>query len=205
MTISRRNLLTLGAAAAVVGSTGCIGSFGAFNTLLSWNQGLSNKWVNWLVFLVLMIIPVYGLFFLGDLLIFNTIEFFTGSNPLGSATRDLGNGHTVAYERDKSDPNLVRVEHRHDGKVAGVFFIKKSDNDFLLYDQDRKLLTHAMEHNGGVKLLDGRGKVIVELSAAELQAMTKRVEKTGAVVASVEETLGHERVLVASGRGSVRM
>ena len=61
----------------------CLGSFSAFNNLKDWNQGVSDsKFVNNLVFWGLNIIPVYGLFFLGDAIIFNVIEFWSGSNPI---------------------------------------------------------------------------------------------------------------------------
>ncbi len=63
--------------------TGCFGSFKAFNNLRNWNSNVTdNKWANELIFLVLWIVPVYGLFVLGDLLIFNTVEFWSGDNPL---------------------------------------------------------------------------------------------------------------------------
>src|SRR5512138_595050 len=64
-------------------ASGCIGSFGAFNKLLSWNKSVTpNKWGNELIFLALNIIPVYGLAMLGDMLIFNAIEFWGGDNPM---------------------------------------------------------------------------------------------------------------------------
>lgn len=61
----------------------CIGSFSAFNNLKDWNQEVTdNKFVNELVFLALNIIPVYGLFLVGDMIVFNLIEFWTGDNPI---------------------------------------------------------------------------------------------------------------------------
>lgn len=60
----------------------CIGSFALFNRLLDWNKGLSNKAVNEVVFLAFNIIPVYGVAMLADYLVINSIEFWSGSNPL---------------------------------------------------------------------------------------------------------------------------
>lgn len=63
--------------------TSCLGSFHAVTGLKNWNDGVSNnKFVNNLVFWGLNIIPVYGLFAFGDVVIFNLIEFWSGSNPL---------------------------------------------------------------------------------------------------------------------------
>jgi len=60
----------------------CIGSFGLFHKVLSWNQSLGDKFVNELVFLACNIIPVYPIAFFIDGIVLNTIEFWTGSNPM---------------------------------------------------------------------------------------------------------------------------
>ena len=62
----------------------CIGTNAAFNGIHGWNEDLSeNKWANAGVHLAFVIIPVYGLALLGDYVIFNTIEFWGGNNPIG--------------------------------------------------------------------------------------------------------------------------
>ena len=64
-------------------ATSCLGPNNAFNNLNHWNQHVTeNKWGNEGIFLVLNIIPVYGLFYYGDILIFNSIEFWGGKNPI---------------------------------------------------------------------------------------------------------------------------
>ncbi len=68
--------LTLGA----VTMTSCVGSFGLFNKLLAWNKNLSNKFVNELVFIVIS--PAYGICSLADLVVLNSVEFWTGKNPI---------------------------------------------------------------------------------------------------------------------------
>jgi hypothetical protein len=62
----------------------CYGSYGAFHKVHKWNDGVSdNKWAKSGVHLALWIIPVYPIVVLGDFLIFNTVEHFTGENPFG--------------------------------------------------------------------------------------------------------------------------
>lgn len=58
----------------------CIGSFGLFNKLLSWNKGISNKFVNEVVFFILT--PVYGITYFIDAVVLNSVEFWTGENPI---------------------------------------------------------------------------------------------------------------------------
>lgn len=88
----------------------CLGSFQAFNNLKEWNQGVSNsKWVNNLIFWGLNIIPVYGLFLVGDTLIFNVIEFWSGSNPI---SMEEGEREVQMVERDGNTLEMVATKNR---------------------------------------------------------------------------------------------
>ena len=84
--------LVLSALAAVALLSGCYGPFNATRSLHKWNGEISeSKWAVEGVFLAASIIPVYGLFVIGDALIFNSIEFWGGKNPIdppGSAQLD---------------------------------------------------------------------------------------------------------------------
>ena len=61
-------------------ATSCIGSFGLWNKLLSWNKNLSNKFVNELVFIVIS--PAYAVCGIADIFVLNTVEFWSGTNPI---------------------------------------------------------------------------------------------------------------------------
>lgn len=88
----------------------CLGSFQAFNNLKEWNQGVSDsKWVNNLIFWGLNIIPVYGLFLIGDALIFNVIEFWSGSNPI---SMEEGEREVQMVERDGNTFEMVATKNR---------------------------------------------------------------------------------------------
>jgi hypothetical protein len=93
-------LLALSAA----GTTGCFGKFSLTRKLYTWNAGVGgNKWVSNLVFWGLCIIPVYQLAGLGDAVVLNAVEFWTGSNPVADArdvqTRELPGGAVeIAYQ-----------------------------------------------------------------------------------------------------------
>jgi hypothetical protein len=69
-------------AATLAAAPACYGSYGAFHKVHKWNgTATTNKWSNSAIHLGLWIIPVYELVILGDFLIFNTVEHFTGKNP----------------------------------------------------------------------------------------------------------------------------
>lgn len=62
-------------------ATSCIGPNNAYEQVHTWNSKLSDsKFLNELAFLGLHIVPVYPLCMFGDYLIFNSVEFWTGSN-----------------------------------------------------------------------------------------------------------------------------
>lgn len=112
----------------------CLGSFSAFNNLKDWNMQVSDsKFVNNLVFWGLNIIPVYGLFFLGDTLIFNVIEFWSGSNPI--AMRD-GESEVQMVEYQGNTYQLKATKNRMAVKV--VDGPRKGGKIELFYKPDEK-------------------------------------------------------------------
>lgn len=112
----------------------CLGSFQAFNNLKDWNQEITdNKFVNNLVFWGLNIIPVYGLFFIGDTLIFNVIEFWSGSNPISLKP---GETETQLVEREGNTYKMVASTNRI--RVQVTEGPKKGKKLELFYKPDEK-------------------------------------------------------------------
>lgn len=72
---------------AMTGSlAGCFGSFRATKNVYNFNRTVHpNPWVREGMFLGMVIIPVYPLATLFDALILNSLEFWTGRNPLARA------------------------------------------------------------------------------------------------------------------------
>ena len=56
-----------------------------------WNGTVDGEWGNEGIFLLCAIIPVYGVCMLGDALIFNSIQFWGGENPISPPMADAGN------------------------------------------------------------------------------------------------------------------
>ena len=94
----------------------CIGSFGLWSNLKDWNQGLGNKFVNEIVFLAFHVVPVYEVAYLADVLVLNSIEFWSGSNPVA----EVGSIKTVIGENGEY---LVRTN------ADGYTITKKGEED----------------------------------------------------------------------------
>lgn len=69
--------------------TSCIGSFKLTNKVLAWNHQIGNKFVNELVFVGLWILPVYEISAMADALVINSIEFWSGTNPIEAGTKTV--------------------------------------------------------------------------------------------------------------------
>ncbi len=123
----------------------CLGSFSAFNNLKDWNQEVSDsRFVNNLVFWGLNIIPVYGLFFLGDTIIFNVIEFWSGSNPIAM---EEGDEELQMVERDGNTFEMIATKNRI--QVTVVEGPKKGKKVDLVYKPHEKSW-NAVRPNGEV-------------------------------------------------------
>jgi hypothetical protein len=76
----------IAAAALTLGATGCLGPNNAFNSINNWNAEVSDSdVVNEALFIGMNIIPVYAFAYMGDVLIFNTVEYWSGGNPIDAA------------------------------------------------------------------------------------------------------------------------
>ena len=62
--------------------SGCYGQFALVDTLYKANGNVENKWARSGLTALLVILPVYEFAGLGDVIIFNPIEFWTHVNPI---------------------------------------------------------------------------------------------------------------------------
>ena len=116
--------LKMAATVMICGSflfSSCIGSFGLHSKLVNWNQSIGTKFVNELVYLACNIIPVYPVCYLADALVINSIEFWSGSNPMANVgdvkkvkgengnymVKTLENGYSITKEGETASMDLI--------------------------------------------------------------------------------------------------
>jgi hypothetical protein len=181
--VSRRLFL---AAAGTLASSGCFGSFGATRSLWEWNNELGNKWVKWLVFLGLSIIPVYGLFVLADSLVLNSVEFWTGVNPV----RNASDGRTLTRVAT-ADPDLLRIEVRRDEQLERVFYFRRNAHGVFVFDHAGRMASSVMERSdGSVELHAADGQLLAQLDRGALERSVAQVAGGRSVPAVLEHELG---------------
>lgn len=100
----------------------CIGSFALSNKVLSWNKQVGTKFINEVVFFAFWILPVYEVTLVADVLVINSIEFWSGTNPMTASTKAIdtdhgrylidcdGKGYTITYAQTGEKTRLEFIE-----------------------------------------------------------------------------------------------
>jgi hypothetical protein len=135
-------LLTVTAAAPL---NACYGKFSLTNKIYDWNGTIGNEFVRSGVMLALVIIPVYELSLLGDAVIFNLIEFWTGSNPIAATEVESNGVRVVTIARGDSVYELrwigpQSVELSIDGQSVGQA-TSNAMGDLVVTDADGRATT----------------------------------------------------------------
>ena len=161
----KKKFLVLATVAVLCSSmmfTSCIGSFGAFHKVLKWNKGSSSKFVNELVFFAFWIIPVYEITCLADILVINSIEFWSGSNPVSASTKVI-DGKDAKY-LVKCDSKGYTITNLTDNSVV-TFAFDGTDNSWSLINGDESYKLMTFVDDSHVKMIaPNGGDKIVELS-----------------------------------------
>ncbi|MCC8153894.1 MAG: DUF3332 domain-containing protein [Tannerellaceae bacterium] len=159
--------------------TSCIGSFGLTNKLLKWNKEIDSKFVNELVFVAFHIIPVYPVSFIADLLVINSIEFWSGENPVSD---------TVSVNKIETENGVYLVETTSTGytitkegeELSLYLLFEQNENRWdMEYDGVRqKLFKHIPEDRVVMFLPDG-SETIVSLDNTGLIAFRQQTNLAG--------------------------
>lgn len=144
-------------------SIGCYGSFNLTKKVYNWNGTMEGKWVKELVFLVLNIVPVYGVAGFIDVLVLNSIEFWTGNNPMTSTIKSE-DGTTVAFNAENKTMTICYGDKS--------FTVVNNDGRATVKDAEGNILAiMESDANGGMVMKDSSGKVLATYSQSEVSAM----------------------------------
>jgi len=88
--------------------TGCYGKFALTRKVYQINGQVSDKYLRSAVTWAFIIVPVYGVASFLDFVLFNTIEFWSGKNPVAQGEKDF---HYAEGDR-RFDIHAVKEENR---------------------------------------------------------------------------------------------
>jgi hypothetical protein len=171
-----------------MGISGCYGPFYLVRKVHKFNGEVSdNKWIVEVVYLLTAhLIPVYGIAGLADAIIFNSIEFWTGENPLAETASEGApasrrivrgdseyrltlagqNGEELVIEQFvKGEPGpTLRLQRRGDGVVA-------------LDGEGATLFSSRTEADGRVVVSDAAGKQVASYSGEDAEKFLRAVRR----------------------------
>jgi hypothetical protein len=183
-------------------ATGCFGQFKLTQKIWQFNKGVSGeKFVQWLVFLVFVIVPVYELGALIDALILNSLEFWTGNNPVSgivghhedSRIVRLSPTDTLRLSRD-ADSGVMRLELERGGQAPVVRYFEPLENGMAVRDDAGALLLQARETlDGAVALTDASGATLT-VHASEAVEAARRVYLEGGTEALARHAVAQASV-----------
>ncbi len=155
--------------AASLGLSSCIGSFALTNRLMSWNKTISNKFVNELVFVAFWILPVYEVSTIADILVLNSIEFWSGSNPMACSTQHIkgADGRNYLVKCDGKGYDIIAEDDQTSIRLD--FDVEAQRWDVTAGGQTYELLTFVDPDHVSLPAADGTRQT-VSLDAAGLMA-----------------------------------
>jgi len=161
---ARRSLALLILAAFLPAGVGCFGSFNLTRKVYDFNRTVSgDKWIRWLFFLGMNVLPVYGFSVFIDAVFANSVEFWSGDNPISA--RRIGETR-VAFAPDGSvlratwrGPERLELDHTAaDGRRRVVVLspLRGSPEGAVAEARDGsgRLLARAVQTEQGLRLVE---------------------------------------------------
>ena len=176
--------------ALALATSGCYGPFNLTRRLYQWNGQVGrDKWEREFLFVVLVWAPVYGIATLADAVVFNSMEFWTGKNPVDrpSASWRDSQPRTKRLVRQDSSALLtyastpagaqLLIEQFRKGQAAGSLRLAQRHGMTVGLDgEGRVLFTASSAPDGGIVIHNGNGDPVAAYSTEEVRHVVESVQ-----------------------------
>ena len=162
----------------MLASTACYGPFNLTRNVYHWNSGVkgsgevNDKWMKEFVFFGMIVVPVYMFSALLDAFIFNSIQFWSGDNPVKVTQDDEGRirevqlGKITAMVTWSQDGETAHVRYSRNGQVMKEAVIEREGAELRLRNlQGEVVVMTETGTDGSLRFLDRRGSVMDTVSA----------------------------------------
>jgi hypothetical protein len=145
---------------AMVSLQGCYGKMALTRKVYQINGEVKEKHVRSLVTWAFVLVPVYGVSALADFIVFNTIEFWSGHNPIAQGEKNFQyseNGATYTINARKSGETITYVIDRYNGSryldTLSINWDTRSGNSAATFVQsDKRTEFRATQEKDGVQV-----------------------------------------------------
>ena len=185
MTMSRRgwkrNITSAVLASVMLTSAACYGPFNLTRNVYHWNSGIkgsgevNDKWMKEFVFFGMIVVPVYMFSALLDAFIFNSIQFWSGDNPVKVSHDDQGRirevqlGKVTATVTWAEDGRSAHVEYMKDGRIVNAAMISEEDGQLTLHEKSGRVVTAEVEPVCGLRYRSADGRTVDQLNGQQMQ------------------------------------
>ncbi len=167
-------------------SAACYGPFNLTRNVYHWNSNIkgsgevNEKWMKEIVFFGMIVIPVYMFSALLDAFVFNSIQFWSGDNPV-KLTRDAeGYIHEVHLSDTTisvvwlEDHRLAALTYRQQGQITKTARIVEQGGGFrIVEDGESPVYVGEFSVDGGVNILDRDCRLVDHVSSDRMQQGAK--------------------------------
>jgi len=179
-------------------STACYGPFNLTRNVYHWNSGIkgsgevNDKWMKEFVFFGMIVVPVYMFSALLDAFIFNSIQFWSGDNPIKASDLD-NDGQTKVARLGEATVRWTptnegaTVTYERHGIIERRATIVQSATGYRLVDEAGTTLAEAeYVADGTVTVLDHDCQVVQRWTSDQLRSI---VQGHGAILDESEAPL----------------
>ena len=137
-----------------VATTSCFGTFQLTKNLYRFNSEVDpDKWIQWFVFLVFSVIPIYGLALVIDVVFANSMEFWSGENPISA------------------DAGTVKVVKGPNGEIATFTWLKEGTLDVVVEGGTERLHLTLRKEARSLAAWDDEGNLVARVTDVGGQPM----------------------------------
>lgn len=149
-------------------TTACYGPFELTKKVYNFNGSLGDKWIVEGAFLVMYIVPVYGVAAFLDVIVLNSVKFWTGKSLLNSKVVEKDGMKAVMT--GYPDQKVVRIDVYRDGKFVETAILSPSADGSMqavTLDGTRVVSRQATDGSVVVARADGKSSKTYSSAAAE--------------------------------------
>ncbi len=141
----RRAITLITLLSFIVVASGCYGGFTLTKALYKFNgeikvdgSAAANRVAQSVVMVILVIVPVYQLAAIADAVILNSIEFWSGKNPMQADAEPSirivyrGNERYVQTFIHTAAGKEMRVEYYHEGRYMNTLVVRQEENSLAV-------------------------------------------------------------------------
>lgn len=163
-------------------SIGCTGSFNLTRKVYDAHRSQSDKWADELVFLVVALLPIYGIATWCDAVIFNSIEFWTDENPIvynpnGPKKFVSKDGDKLVMSYDEKSDQITVTATSPEGKSETII-LERTDAAVVAKDAEGNILSSSMRKDDGqLALYNDQIQMVKSMSAGQFDDLKQQLMK----------------------------